>query len=109
MDDQNKNLEGQEEAGVGTMAGELQDEGAIGSSLTMERVAAAKQFIENHYKAQRKHIQERKERFLLYTFVYLIISFSACVILYCILKGSHLYYAMPYLHVSFLSMIFPFL
>ncbi|KAJ4708690.1 Serine/threonine-protein kinase [Melia azedarach] len=62
MDDQNKNLEGQEEAGVGTMAGELQDEGAIGSSLTMERVAAAKQFIENHYKAQRKHIQERKER-----------------------------------------------
>ncbi|KAK8940021.1 Serine/threonine-protein kinase AtPK1/AtPK6 [Platanthera guangdongensis] len=28
----------------------------------MERVAAAKQFIENHYKAHRKNIQERKER-----------------------------------------------
>ncbi|XWS26658.1 hypothetical protein CRYUN_Cryun26dG0049200 [Craigia yunnanensis] len=32
------------------------------TSLTLERVAAAKQFIESHYKAQRKHIQERKER-----------------------------------------------
>jgi serine/threonine kinase 38 len=44
---------------VGPMADE---EGDVGSSLTMERVAAAKQFIENHYKAQMKHIQERKER-----------------------------------------------
>ncbi|KAK7411903.1 hypothetical protein VNO78_03347 [Psophocarpus tetragonolobus] len=34
----------------------------VGSSLTLERVAVAKQFIENHYRAQRKHIQERKER-----------------------------------------------
>ncbi|GFP91385.1 serine/threonine-protein kinase cbk1 [Phtheirospermum japonicum] len=34
----------------------------IGSSLTMEKVAAAKQFIENHYKNQMKSIQERKER-----------------------------------------------
>ncbi|XP_020097447.1 serine/threonine-protein kinase 38 [Ananas comosus] len=34
----------------------------VGSSLTMERVAAAKQFIENHYRAQMKNIQERKER-----------------------------------------------
>ncbi|KAL3498670.1 hypothetical protein ACH5RR_041402 [Cinchona calisaya] len=32
------------------------------SSLTMEKVAAAKKFIENHYKTQRKNIQERKER-----------------------------------------------
>ncbi|KAL5559475.1 hypothetical protein UlMin_035686, partial [Ulmus minor] len=32
------------------------------SSLTMEKVAAAKQFIENHYRAQMKNIQERKER-----------------------------------------------
>ncbi|KAH9763141.1 AGC kinase family protein [Citrus sinensis] len=45
------------------MAGEvLEEEGEIGSSLTMERVAAAKQFIESHYKAQMKHIQERKQR-----------------------------------------------
>ncbi|GER35399.1 protein kinase [Striga asiatica] len=33
-----------------------------GSSLTMEKVAAAKQYIENHYKNQMKSIQERKER-----------------------------------------------
>lgn len=34
----------------------------LGSSLTMEKVAAAKKFIENHYKNQMKSIQERKER-----------------------------------------------
>ncbi|KAM7513007.1 hypothetical protein LguiB_011882 [Lonicera macranthoides] len=34
----------------------------LGSSLTLERAAAAKKFIENHYKAQMKHIQERKQR-----------------------------------------------
>ncbi|XP_077245335.1 AGC (cAMP-dependent, cGMP-dependent and protein kinase C) kinase family protein [Tasmannia lanceolata] len=34
----------------------------LGSSLTMEKVAAAKQYIENHYKAQMKNLQERKER-----------------------------------------------
>ncbi|XP_022754680.1 serine/threonine-protein kinase tricorner-like isoform X3 [Durio zibethinus] len=37
-------------------------EEVLGSSLTMEKVAAAKQFIENHYRAQMKNIQERKER-----------------------------------------------
>ncbi|RWW76487.1 hypothetical protein BHE74_00015422 [Ensete ventricosum] len=35
---------------------------AVGSSSTMERVAAAKKFIENHYRNQKKNIQERKER-----------------------------------------------
>ncbi|KAE7998512.1 hypothetical protein FH972_003051 [Carpinus fangiana] len=49
----------EEEDGVRPMA---EEEGTVVSSLTMERVAAAKQFIENHYKAQMKHIQERKER-----------------------------------------------
>ncbi|XP_072985724.1 uncharacterized protein [Typha latifolia] len=34
----------------------------VGSSLTMERVAAAKKFIENHYRSHMKNIQERKER-----------------------------------------------
>lgn len=34
------------------------------STLTMERVAAAKQYIETHYKEQMKHIQERKERYM---------------------------------------------
>lgn len=32
------------------------------SSLTLERVAAAKKFIENHYRSQMRHIQDRKER-----------------------------------------------
>ncbi|KAE8667075.1 serine/threonine-protein kinase CBK1-like isoform X3 [Hibiscus syriacus] len=35
------------------------------TSLTLERVAAAKQFIESHYKAHMKHIQDRKERRLI--------------------------------------------
>ena len=39
-----------------------EEEEVLGSSLTMEKVAAAKQFIENHYRAQMKNIQERKER-----------------------------------------------
>lgn len=38
------------------------EEESLGSSLTRERVAAAKQFIENHYRSQMKNIQERKER-----------------------------------------------
>lgn len=37
-------------------------EETLGSSLTMEKVAAAKQFIENHYRNQRKNLQERRER-----------------------------------------------
>ncbi|KAI4377063.1 hypothetical protein MLD38_014752 [Melastoma candidum] len=41
---------------------DVECEGEVGSTLTLERVAAAKQFIENHYKAQMKHIQERKQR-----------------------------------------------
>ncbi|KAM1424034.1 hypothetical protein ACFX1R_017860 [Malus domestica] len=41
---------------------EEEEEEVLGSSLTMEKVAAAKQFIENHYRAQMKNIQERKER-----------------------------------------------
>ena len=33
------------------------------STKTMERVAAAKKFIEDHYRAQMKNLQERKERY----------------------------------------------
>lgn len=32
------------------------------SNITKQKVAAAKQYIENHYKAQMKCIQDRKER-----------------------------------------------
>lgn len=47
---------------VGAIAGGEEDEAV--STLTMERVAAAKKFIENHYRSQMKHIQERKERYI---------------------------------------------
>jgi serine/threonine kinase 38 len=33
------------------------------SNATKQRVAAAKQYIENHYKEQMKNLQERKERY----------------------------------------------
>lgn len=56
-------VEAEEEDGVGPTAVEEEENGVVGSSLTLEKVAAAKQYIENHYKAQKKHIQERKERF----------------------------------------------
>lgn len=49
----------------------------LGSSSTLERVAVAKQFIENHYKSHMKHIKERRERYhqfasniRMYLFVY---------------------------------------
>ena len=52
---------------VGPLAGEEMEkeeaEEQLGSSLTLERVAVAKQFIENHYKAHMKHIKERRERY----------------------------------------------
>lgn len=32
------------------------------SSVTQQKVAAAKEYIENHYKAQMKCLQDRKER-----------------------------------------------
>jgi hypothetical protein len=43
------------------MAGAGAGEEAL-SSATKQKVAAAKQYIENHYKAQMKSLQERKER-----------------------------------------------
>jgi hypothetical protein len=49
--------EQEEEENVG---GDEEDD--VVSTLTMERVEAAKKFIENHYRSQMKHIQERKER-----------------------------------------------
>lgn len=56
-------VEAEEEDEVGPSAVEEEEIGFVGSSLTLEKVAAAKQYIENHYKAQKKHIEERKERF----------------------------------------------
>lgn len=48
--------------GIVEEEGENGGEEVLGSSLTMEKVAAAKQYIENHYRTQMKNIQERKER-----------------------------------------------
>lgn len=53
-----------ETEGMEDIVEENGEEEVLGSSLTMEKVAAAKQFIENHYRAQMKNIQERKERYL---------------------------------------------
>ncbi|KAJ6769125.1 hypothetical protein OIU74_022733 [Salix koriyanagi] len=40
------------------------------SNVTKQKVAAAKQFIENHYKKQMKDLQERKERYdLMHLFI----------------------------------------
>lgn len=39
------------------------DEEAL-SNITKQKVAAAKQYIENHYKEQMKNLQERKERYM---------------------------------------------
>ncbi|VAI13067.1 unnamed protein product [Triticum turgidum subsp. durum] len=43
------------------MAGDDEDEPVL-SSATKQKVEAAKQCIENHYKAQMRSLQERKER-----------------------------------------------
>lgn len=40
------------------------DQEQLGSSLTLERVAAAKKYIEDHYRSHMKHIQQRKERLI---------------------------------------------
>ncbi|KAL6558625.1 hypothetical protein OROMI_018975 [Orobanche minor] len=41
---------------------EEEDEEELGSNLTLERAAAAKRFIENHYKSHMKNMQERRQR-----------------------------------------------
>lgn len=48
----------QEESGHGVLG----PEDSVASSITQQKVAAAKQYIENHYRTQMKSLQERKER-----------------------------------------------
>ncbi|CAN6358765.1 unnamed protein product [Urochloa humidicola] len=56
-------LESVAEEGDGAAAAEAPAPApAVGSSKTMERVAAAKKYIEDHYKAQMKNLQQRRER-----------------------------------------------
>jgi serine/threonine kinase 38 len=61
-----------------------EEEEVLGSTLTMEKVAAAKQFIENHYRAQMKNIKERKERYFIYLFIFnfymeVAIGYALCI------------------------------
>ncbi len=61
-----------------------EEEEVLGSTLTMEKVAAAKQFIENHYRAQMKNIKERKERYFFYLFIFnfymeVAIGYALCI------------------------------
>jgi hypothetical protein len=53
-------INGEQEEEENVVGGDEGDD--VVSTLTMERVEAAKKFIENHYRSQMKHIQERKER-----------------------------------------------
>ena len=41
----------------------LEMDGEALSNATKQKVAAAKQYIENHYREQMKNLQERKERY----------------------------------------------
>lgn len=49
--------------GMGSGEGRAGDDDNLASSATRQKVAAAKQYIENHYKSQMKSLQERKERY----------------------------------------------
>jgi len=65
------NLEEQEE----------EDVADVGSSMTLERVAAAKKFIEDHYRSQMKLIQQRKERYAYKNLMLTSFLFRFCVVL----------------------------
>lgn len=62
---------GENEDGTAT---DQTDEEAL-SNITKQKVAAAKQYIENHYKEQMKNLQERKER---YINIYMVASLFIC-------------------------------
>lgn len=45
------------------------------SNVTKQKAAAAKQYIENHYKEQMKSLQERKERYSFFSLILIVIIF----------------------------------
>ena len=57
------------EAAESEAAVEEEKSESVGSSLTMVKVAAAKKFIENHYRTHRRNIEDRKERYRLILFL----------------------------------------
>lgn len=62
------------------------------SSITRQKVAAAKQYIENHYKSQMKNLQERKQRYIYFfiTSSFHLLKFSSFFFLGTYLKHSQL-------------------
>lgn len=44
------------------------------SNVTKQKVAAAKQYIENHYKSQMKNLQERRERYVISYLYYFLLK-----------------------------------
>ncbi|KAI5078607.1 hypothetical protein GOP47_0006278 [Adiantum capillus-veneris] len=57
-----KALLGKKKSSHGSDSGSKQTVEELPSTITRQKVAAAKQFIENHYKSQMKILQERRER-----------------------------------------------
>ncbi|KAG8367199.1 hypothetical protein BUALT_Bualt16G0047800 [Buddleja alternifolia] len=66
------------------VADEMEEQ--LGSSLTLERVAAAKNFIEDHYRSHMKDIQQRRERLFIciyihtHTYIFHSIQIHACML-----------------------------
>ena len=52
-----------ETAGHGKEVSKAQTSEEVPSNVTKQKVAAAKQYIESHYKKQMKSLEERKERY----------------------------------------------
>ncbi|XP_059445060.1 uncharacterized protein LOC132176917 [Corylus avellana] len=60
--DKSKHLKKKETAGSGKEVSKAPMSEEAPSNVTKQKVAAAKQYIEDHYKKQMKNLQERKER-----------------------------------------------
>lgn len=60
---------------------EESEEQPLMSTLTLERVGAAKKFIQDHYKTHMELIQQRKERSF-FTFTYILLFGSSEIKLY---------------------------
>lgn len=61
--DKSKPLKKKETAGSGKEVSKAPMSEEAPSNVTKQKVAAAKQYIEDHYKKQMKNLQERKERY----------------------------------------------
>ncbi len=66
--DKLKSAKNKETSGNGKEGSKAPTSEEAPSNVTKQRAAAAKQYIENHYKKQMKSLQERKERYGLMLF-----------------------------------------